>query len=454
MPKSKRKKYLSFVLALYLFPTLLYSLSVPLWEAPDEPSHYLYIRRISDGKGFRPPRPTGKMDSVWSERYIYSLYQRSQPPLYYITAAPVMKILAARVLPLGDQIAYARVRPDFSGRGNLFIHARKNLWSIRSDELRGHLLRLFSVLLGAITVCFIFQTALLVVPRSPQLALAGAGFAATLPQFNFVTGVIGNDSLAALMGAATLFFLVRLARKDRPGQRGEFFGLGILLSLALLTKFNLLFLLPVSLVVVILKARDAGSGKTGLTLCFLTFLPPLLLAVAGILFLGPETLLKMKILFHRLFSTRAELLTTTHLRIMLLYIYRSFWAVFGWMSIPAGRWLYLIWTALVGAGLGGWLKFALRRRRPEPAARRLFGLLGLSFFFLLLGVLKNNLFVPQSQGRFLFPALGSISILLAFGFLNLFPEKQGEKAVLLLLAVMVILNLVAFLAYLLPASYP
>ena len=257
MPKPNRKEYLAFLLVLYFLLALLYSLGVPLWEAPDEPSHYLCIRRLSDGKGFQPPRPTGRMDSVWTDRYIYSLYQRGQPPLYYILAAPVMKVLAARFLPLGDQIAYAPVRPDFSGRGNLFLHARRKPWSIRSDEVRGHLLRFFSVFLGGITVYLIYQTARFIFPRYPALALASAGFAATLPQFNFVNGMVGNDSLACLMGAAGLLFLVRLARPERPARRREFFALGILLSVSLLTKFNLLFLLPVSLAVIFIKMRDA-----------------------------------------------------------------------------------------------------------------------------------------------------------------------------------------------------
>ncbi|MEA1928848.1 MAG: hypothetical protein U9N73_11645 [Candidatus Auribacterota bacterium] len=61
------KKYLFLVLALYFSLTLIYSLAVPLWEAPDEPSHYLCVRRFSDGSNFKPPRLSGVINSVWSE---------------------------------------------------------------------------------------------------------------------------------------------------------------------------------------------------------------------------------------------------------------------------------------------------------------------------------------------------------------------------------------------------
>ncbi len=74
------------VVLLFLFLSSLYSLAVPIWEAPDEPSHYIRVRRLAE-PDFSPPRYPGPFRTVWSEFYLYSSYQDGQPPLYYLTAA-------------------------------------------------------------------------------------------------------------------------------------------------------------------------------------------------------------------------------------------------------------------------------------------------------------------------------------------------------------------------------
>jgi len=453
MRSSTDKKYLLLVLALYFSLTLIYSLTVPLWEAPDEPSHYLYIRMFSDGCDFKPPRFMGAINSVWSEGYLFSLYQRSQPPLYYLISAPVMKVLSLRALPLGEGIEFPAIRTDYSGSGNLFVHSRESIWSIPSPEVRGHLMRLVSVLLGGITIFFIYRIARAVFPNDHAVALSSGAFAAALPQFNFISGMIGNDSLAALMGAATLLFLVRLADKENRARSLDFICLGVLIMLALLTKFNLIFLIPLAIIVIFLKAKDAGSWQVGLSGVVLMLIPIFIGIAAAVILFPDDAMIKFRVMVWRLLRTTPTLVTVEHLQWMVKDIYRSFWATFGWMSIRVGWWLYLAWGLISLAGLIGWLKVIKQRKGMEDGWKRKAGILAAAIVLLLMGVIKNNLLVRQSQGRFLFPALGAIAVLLSYGLLNLFGERVRERAAVSYAAIFIILNLVALLAYLIPASY-
>ncbi len=197
-------------------------------------------------------------------------------------------------------------------------------------------MRLVSVLLGGITIFFIYRIARAVFPNDHAVALSSGAFAATLPQFNFISGMIGNDSLAALMGAATLLFLVRLADKENRPRSRDFICLGVLITLALLTKFNLIFLIPLSLIVILIKARDAGSWMVGLSGMVFIFLPLLIGLTAAMILFPNDVMIKYRVMVWRLIRTTPDLVTIEHLQWMLKDIYRSFWATFSWMSIRVG----------------------------------------------------------------------------------------------------------------------
>ncbi len=451
---ARNNRYLITVLALYLSLTVLYSLSVPLWEAPDEPSHYLCVRRFSEGDSFHPPLYPGPFRDDWSAKHLFSFYQRSQPPLYYILTAPVMKVIASSLFTSGGGIEFPPVRPDFNREGNLFIHRQATVRAIAPAEVTVHILRLFSVIPGCAAVFFIYRLTRLVFPGDPRIALFAGTFAATLPQFNFVTGSISNDSLAAALGAGTLLFLIRRAGKKCPLRPRDCIGLGILLLLSLVTKFNLVFLFPVAFIFICLKAKDARRWMVLPWAATLTVLPVVLAVTAAAILFPAETGLKTRVLTLRLLGTSPALVTFPHFRHMIGALYRSFFALFGWMSIPVNRWLYLTWGGIVAVSLAGLTKEFFPGGMPDENRRRRLGLLAAAFLLLLLGVIKNNFLVRQSQGRFLFPALGAISVLIGYGFWEILPEKRRAAAAVIFPIVLTGLNLTALFAYLLPAVYP
>ncbi len=463
MAKNKRQNnlYPLFLVLVFVFFSVLYALSVPLWEAPDEPAHYIRVRRIAEPK-FSPPSYPGPLKTVWSERYLYSSYQDAQPPLYYLGAAAVLKAVN-RVTALPDPaFLFPPVQPGFQAGMSLFLHPPLSLRVRLSALASVYSLRLFSVLLGALAVFLIYRLGRAAWPEEPAVALGAGGFAATLPQFNFISGAVGNDPAAALLGAGTLLYLVGRLGRDRPAGARYYLGLGVLLALGLLTKFNLVFLFPTAVVFIVLKNRPlplpppppggvrgagqaSGWGKAVSALA-LTATPLILAGAASAILFPAEFAGKVRVLGFRFFRVTPELLTGVQFRYMISTIYRSFFALFGWMSVPATGILYRAWGLVFAASVIGWIRRPagescwLRAPRRRPA-----GLLAAAAAFLLLGVIKNNLLVPQSQGRFLFPALGAIAVLFSAGFVRFFPGRHRVRAAWALLVLLGALNLIAWL---------
>ena len=105
-------------------------------------------------------------------------------------------------------------------------------------------------------------------------------------------------------------------------------------------------------------------------------------------------------------------------------------------------------------GRGDWLgEGDYTAKREGGCLEEKAGILVTAMILLMLGVVKNNLLVRQSQGRFLFPALGAIAVLLSYGFLNLFPDRVRDRAAVGYTTVLITLNLVSLFAYLIPESY-
>jgi hypothetical protein len=110
----------------------------------------------------------------------------------------------------------------------------------------------------------------------------------------------------------------------------------------------------------------------------------------------------------------------------------SFWGQFGWMSVPlvgATPWEGALGLVCLGAllGLAGWLV------RPHPPwQRRAVGLLLLILVAGLLFPLLNAYTQPRNQaiqqGRYLFPALAPIALLLVLGWRAFVPPRWRSVA--------------------------
>jgi hypothetical protein len=114
----------------------------------------------------------------------------------------------------------------------------------------------------------------------------------------------------------------------------------------------------------------------------------------------------------------------------------SFWGQFGWMSLPlvgGSPWEGALWLMCIG-GLAGTLAWLLRPWR-EPWRRRAVVLLLLMIIAGVLLPLLNAYTAPRNQaiqqGRYLFPALTPVALLLALGWRTLLPPRLRAPGLVL-----------------------
>lgn len=404
----KGKRALLLIVLIYIALALLYSLSTPAGEAPDEVAHFKYMRFIATTK---------RLPHLLHEGNLAGYYEAHQPPLYYGLEALFLHLAGQGNLDL-------HLKPhlplDPQRPGARYIHGEEEVFPFRGDSRALHLLRLSSILFGALGLLVHYHLVRELFPFQKGLALCSVGINALIPQFDFVTGVLNNDSLAFLLSTFTLFCLIRLITR---GNGKETLRLGLALGLALLTKQSTLYLLPLTLAG-IFTMRKTPKEKLlhALVVLGITSL------VAGWWY-GRNYILYGEVLgIHTAQKTVLEGFVQakpptspyfiTHFFPML---FKSFWATFGYMDISAPSWAYGLWILFCLSGLGGlFLRLSFREGEPLFSHQRQ-GLLlsGLSVLLLFSEVWALNLLFSQPQGRLLFPSLAPLCLLWAWGFSGL-----------------------------------
>lgn len=424
-----------------------YSVVNPLFEAPDEVWHYEYVRWLVEGHGLPSPEDVGH--APWHQ-------EGSQPPLYYwlgsLLTAGISTDNAPLVIRYNPHAAVGQATAF--GNKNMMAHSAAEAWPWQGVVLAAHLLRFFSIALGAVTLFAVLRTARLLFPERPALIpLAGLWVAAN-PQFLFLSAAISNDNLVTTCCALGLWLLVQLIVQERAPTRWQLTGLGLLLGLAALSKVSGLAL----------------TGLAGLTLLSLAWrkrawrrlVGQLLLvgvvagAVAGwwyarnwLLYGDP---LGLTVMFAVL-PGRDEVLTWVELLALLPGVWRSFWGVFGWFNVLAPEWIYTFYTALAGIGLAGGL-FGLVQARRLPARQGMGLLLLLIWLLVLIGLVLRWAQISYPQGRLLFPAVSSVALLLTFGWAQWIPPRWQAGLTTVLAVGLLPLALIAPWAWIAPVYQP
>lgn len=385
----------------YWIAGALYAIYTPAWQTPDEPAHFNYIRQLVEA-GCCPRIEAGD----WSSEYLAQLtsarfapellgeldsiqYEDHHPPLYYLLASLVYR------LTNGDLVS----------------------------------LRFFSITLGAGVVILSYLVSRHMLPAQPQVALGVMALVSFLPQHLHMLSAVNNDALAGLLVGLTLLWLLRYL----DGEAVPIWQLGLLVGLALATKLTIYFLALLAPLAIWLKWRRSGDEPRALLRSLAIF--ALIAAVIGgiwwlrnISVYGFPDILGLAahdrvvadqprtadyISQHGGGVYLAQLLSTT---------FKSFWGQFGWMALPLdqvlGGWIYRGFGLLTLAGISGALLASPRRRtgdggQPHPPAKLIVLLAALLIALLQFGY--YNLEFQQWQGRYLFPALIPIAIVLVRG---------------------------------------
>ncbi len=417
-PKGLWRWAVPLLLALYVALAAWHAWIVPLGangyqDAPDEAAHIAYVHTVASGH--LPTRQTAAKNPQ-------NGYEWHQPPLYYG--------LAALFLPLGERA-----------------------------------LRLASLLCGLGGLLLIYRAARLVFPNDPDLASLAVGIAALMPTHIAITSSVNNDALLEVCFSATLLVLI-----------GAFYGgftfwragwLGVVIGAALLTKATGLLLLPLVALALLLLWR-AGEKPQDL-LRSAAWMVAVIAVVSGWWFVR-NTQLYGELLplhaFQEAFAGTAQASDmvallggwSPYFLFMSLGIFKSFWAVYGTARdavvgkpsfLPMQA--YWLFGAISAAALAGLVKLHFRRKTDFTETQRYviwiliatIGLVAVSF-----GAFIVKYF--QMQGRYLYPAMLPICLLLALGWRAILPQRHVSLASGLLLTLLTALCL-AYLRTLMPS---
>ena len=123
------------------------------------------------------------------------------------------------------------------------------------------LLRALTMLFGIAQFVLVFATVRLIFPNRPDLQLVGGGLAAFLPMQLYLSHYPTNETLAALLVSASLYFALRMAKTDAATWK-SYCVLGLLIGAALLTKATAVLVVPF---IVLALARQLTCERVSVT---------------------------------------------------------------------------------------------------------------------------------------------------------------------------------------------
>jgi len=392
-----------------------YSLWNPLGEGIDEIAHFKYVLYIKEHHAL-PIQP-------WQDNgRLFTVSMGHHPPLYYTLGA----ILISGI-DTNDCTEVFVGNPHFSWGGdhpnngwNVFNHTPAEDFPWHRSVLAMHVLRGFTLLLGAIALYAVYRIGCQLFPSKPWLALTGTAWLAFNPSFIYMTSTIHHDAFMAAVFSLALWWLI--SALDHPPTVRQGIAGGLLLAAAMLTKLSGLVLVALFGCTFFLLAIRKHSLKM--------ILPGALSAlgvatlVAGwwyirnwILYGDPFGWAMFKATY---FAVQRNGPFTWHLftHEFLYQLAQTFWGAFGYMHItlPEAKWIPF-W---IGSGILILSAFIAMVLKPSDFFSE-----GRGDIWLVLGVGMVLLFASfirfafnvagAGHARYLFPGIAGFVMLLAVG---------------------------------------
>ena len=437
MKTAVARKWLLLILGLYLIIATGYSVTTPLFEAPDEHHHFFNALAIQQ---------TGQLPRS-DENPGLARQEAAQPPLYYLLAA-----LIIAPIDVGDATAALWPNPyvqlgnaNSPDNSNAFIHTKAERFPWHGVALAVHGVRFLSVLLGLGTLLFLYGTARLIWPTAPQNGLLAASLVAFLPQFGFLHGSVTNDTLMIFLATAVLYQLLFLLQ--HKATNGRLLLLGVLLGLGLLAKTTGLLLLvwAVGWLVLVCSWR---KRRLDWQTAVIVSIPALLI---GGWWLGRNWLLYGDPTAANQFVALAggnRHFTLSQIWAELDRVWLSAIAFFGWMTARPPIWVQWLWAGIVGVAVGGGLWQWRHVQSVHKVRWLLWAILASWFGLVCFGWLQFMRQTSAEQGRLLFPALAAVVLLLVVGLAG-----WQKRWLFQLIAGTALLTTVYCLFFVLPTAY-
>jgi 4-amino-4-deoxy-L-arabinose transferase-like glycosyltransferase len=306
----------------------------------------------------------------------------------------------------------------------VYKHLSKDAFVTQRDMSNFYALRLLSVAINVLNLWYMFRVARLFL-HEPEWTPCPVLLVVTLPQFLFMSAAIENDDLAYLLATLTIYYALQIL--ESPESVRNFLAVGLSLGLGLLTKKTLLFTVPVVALIVAYAAYNHRPAP-GRVLRYGLLLFGLAMLISSFFFIRNYHL------YGEFLGTRMEKNTLNELLEEKSLLSPYFWSyfprelffsyvgLFGYMNAPLPKAAYMgyaLFIALCGIGLCLYLVQRARQGRKGLPEERLHNVrLAFAFLFILAcfsGIVLYNLTYSMPQGRFLFPVISLITVLLTLG---------------------------------------
>lgn|GEM_PF-1180568 len=434
----------------------------PIFEGPDEPNHFLFVRYL--------------------QLYHQLPVQGDQLKAVRAHHAPAYFALGALLIawsPPGASADWAslglRENPRYAFRlddpepinKSVFLHGTPDeQWPYRAQPLAVHVARLLSLAFSTLAVVLTYWLAALMFPGNRPLAALAAGLVAFNPIVAFMSAIVQNDTATLASGAAVVLALYRTLRRS-PTCR-DWLLVGAVLGLGILLKSGLLSMAAVVGTAALYAAWRAGPAWSGRARALLVSAVGVGLPVA---LLDGWWFVRNQVLYGDL-TANASIVVLSH----------GFTPEAGRSFLPLA--LYYLSTGLLGRfGNGGTIDFpkpayaaagllaliALaglvrlwrsRRAQPattarEPAEWSLWALHSLTIAVIVSSVIIFAVvFNAGATGKYQFPAFASMGIVLAAGALAWFPAGWHGRVTAGLLLLTAAASVYAMAALLWPSFGP
>ena len=400
------------VMLFFVCAATWYSTQIPLGEGPDEPGHAEFAFFVARENRL----PNLMAGEVVGEAH--------QPPLAYWLLQPM-----ARSIEFDQRRVFLGSNPRWIWAGGseaaAFAWRSVDRLPYRGDVAAWHAMRLMSVLWGALTLLLTYGIARRI-GLSEWTSVVAVAMLAILPQFIFHAALVSNDPLLWTLCALCVWIML-----DSVPSRWWSWQIGSVLGLALLTKQSALLLVPIIAVILWLRRREIPAIRTSMSI-----------AVSVIVLTGWWYVRNVR-LYGDLFGLaqyKGEFASPTFSPFVVAdwgaawrALSTSLVANFGWMSVVAPDWVYMLagMTVLI-AVVGLIMSHSIMQRRfMMILAVWLISTLAWTFAFAIISGQVGW------QGRFILPAAPVLAIALALGLTRLL--RRFALAVPLIWVVVVLL---------------
>lgn len=372
MGQEAGKRYIFAIFILALAVRLAYAVITPPFQAPDEYAHYSYVKFLHDSGHL----PVQSSTALRAEEL-----QFHQPPLYY-----------ALVAPLFPSTKLIEGRPALPLRSANILFAMLTLWVA-------------------------YRLASTLWPLNPFMVALTCACVAFVPTFSYISSTIRNGVLATFL-ASLGFHLFANAVTERGEDHFRWGAIGLIGGLALLSKLTAMgFILAAGLTMLIISR----SWRTAVHRA--AWFSAGVVSVAGWWFVRNRLVYGqwLTIVETGFESTHTDLDFLAHIKMMMIVLFKTFWAVFGRINEIHFQDIYKFCWAFAGLAVLGFIRYIVQRREDLPKE------LTTCFLFAIATSLTLTLYYAYNydsdQGRYMFPVLIPITTFIAVGFNALFPPR-------------------------------